>query len=277
LSRANCANKFRYLRRCAFENLTVYCDESGNSGSNYIDVQQPIFVLAGWAVRPQARVRIEQAVADLGRRIGTPEREIHCPNLFTSEGRCEAVRAFFDSVGQSGAIPFVSIAEKRFCLGAKIVETFLDSAFNSRVTNAFGWDLDEKQNLAAFFSTNLPRHVLADFARAYRLKSAGALIAALGRIRTCVALLGRPGLAWALDGSAESILDGSHSDGNGPLGLDAAWESLNLPVFASFCSMLESFGRDCEHDISLVHDETKEFEAGFRRVLDLYSSGPPRE
>ena len=32
----------------------IYCDESGNSGPNYLDEAQPFYVLAGWVVPTDA-------------------------------------------------------------------------------------------------------------------------------------------------------------------------------------------------------------------------------
>lgn len=42
--------------------MDFYCDESGNSGGNYLDPQQPVFVLAGWSIGKNLRYRADKII-----------------------------------------------------------------------------------------------------------------------------------------------------------------------------------------------------------------------
>ncbi|WP_440604609.1 DUF3800 domain-containing protein [Bacillus sp. GB_SG_008] len=43
-------------------NYDIYCDESGNSGGNYLDPQQPFYILAGWFVERNLKYLAENRI-----------------------------------------------------------------------------------------------------------------------------------------------------------------------------------------------------------------------
>ena len=47
---------------------TVYCDESGNSGPNYIDIPQPFYVLAGWLIPHSHVVEVNIAIDEFRKK-----------------------------------------------------------------------------------------------------------------------------------------------------------------------------------------------------------------
>jgi hypothetical protein len=52
----------------------VYCDESGNSGPNYLDLPQPFYVLAGWLI-PDNRVVDVNVTIDKFRNANFRQRD----------------------------------------------------------------------------------------------------------------------------------------------------------------------------------------------------------
>src|SRR5690349_17912865 len=115
--------------------VTVYCDESGNDGPNYLNPHQPFYVLAGWAVPDKRIVDATLAVERTRVRIVPDADELKFKMFKKSEGRREAVIALMSELGQLGLVPIFVFAEKRFCIAAKIVETFLDPYYNPLVRN----------------------------------------------------------------------------------------------------------------------------------------------
>jgi hypothetical protein len=68
------------------------------------------------------------------------------------------------------------VAEKRYVVAGKIVETFLDPAFNKTLRDGFTWDTLTKRELANTLMTRLPPDVLDRFAQAYREPSSEAFL-----------------------------------------------------------------------------------------------------
>jgi hypothetical protein len=104
---------------------TIFFDESGYTGRNLQDPDQPYFVYAGVMVEPEAAARI------LDRWITTYDiprganGEVKTSSLLTSSNRRrhEAVTALLAEIA-----PMVSVAifEKRFCLAAKFFDYVFD-------------------------------------------------------------------------------------------------------------------------------------------------------
>ena len=44
--------------------VIVYCDESGSSGPNYLDLDQPFFVVAGWVTPEAPSINIKRSRAN---------------------------------------------------------------------------------------------------------------------------------------------------------------------------------------------------------------------
>ena len=68
------------------ENLYVFCDESGNTGINIIDLQQPILVVGGWIV-PVTRLN---EANKLVKKVNIFSNELHGIDLL--KGRASGAR-----------------------------------------------------------------------------------------------------------------------------------------------------------------------------------------
>lgn len=111
----------------------IYIDESGNSGPNLLDISQPVYVLGGWLVPRIYVSTAEQAVRDLASKSGSPSQELHGVKfLKTTKGQM-AFYDFLRAMGKAGGLPVYTIAEKRYWIAGKVVETYLDSLYNPAV------------------------------------------------------------------------------------------------------------------------------------------------
>ncbi len=169
------------------EPCIIYCDESGNDGPNYLEASAPFYVIARWVVP-------EKAVVDAAVEIESL-RQKHCRDATelkfkTFRKKPSVVCETMTRLGQIGLVPIYVVAEKRYCVAGKIVETFLDPYYNNRLSMPFTYDLPTKQELANALYDRLSEKALRDFAAAYReptqegLESALAAIAA--ECRHCV-------------------------------------------------------------------------------------------
>ena len=108
----------------------IYCDESGNSGPNYLDEAQPFYVLAGWVVPTNSiidvSIELEKLRASQVQKNYTPKSpldagEVKSSALLKSRAGQRKLVELFRSLEERGCIPMYLVAEKRFCVAAKIV------------------------------------------------------------------------------------------------------------------------------------------------------------
>jgi hypothetical protein len=166
------------------------------------------------------------------------------------------------------------VAEKRYCVAAKAVETFLDADYNKRVSWDEMWDLERKQELAERIY-GADDAVLRAFGVAYRSRDADGLLRALDLLTAEMRRLKHDELAKKLAGArrvtAEIARREASVDQQGP-----AWASLNFPVFTGILHKLEELGRiSRSRNIRIIHDETREFEPVFRWWFDRMQKAAP--
>lgn len=100
-------------------------DEAGNTGLRFQDRQQPVFVIGGWIVPRSVRAQAE-ARADVAppRNLGLKRGELKGSALMrTPDGQTVAVDLLND-LQDLGCLPVLSVAEKRFAIACKAVESF---------------------------------------------------------------------------------------------------------------------------------------------------------
>lgn len=176
---------------------------------------------------------------------------------------------FLKGLAKTGGVPFFVLLEKRYAAAAKLIEFFLDPSTNPQIRQSFTRDADAKQEIAERIYA-MPDSILMNFARAYHTKDRAGIVEVY---RSLVRALDDrdPDLAEWFRG-AESPLDKIIKL---ELGQGRAIRSMNLPVFFSTISMLESLGRNKGMtSIEVVHDETSEFRSSFQRAFDLLKNGP---
>ena len=254
----------------------LFCDESGNSGSNFLDTGQPVYVLAGWLVPESARADAEQRIQGLHRAVSPSAPELHGKRLLKTVRGRQAATALFCDLQDAGCIPLSLMSEKRYAIAAKIVETFLDPYYNSSITDRLGWDIELKQRLANDLY-ELPDMYLSEFAEAYRACDAAKLRTSLGRLTTVLSLRLDTELADAIRGSLERVDDIAQAEATASVSLpNRALASLNLPTFVSFLSVAEDVGRFINAPaIHITHDHSKEFAHGFRWAFETFKNARP--
>ena len=256
------------------ERAVLYVDESGNSGSNYLDHNQPFYVLAGWLVPDRGNVEAWIAVEEVRQRLSPQAGELKSAVLLKGERQKTEAAELIRRYGNLGAFPLYLIAEKRYCVAGKIVETFLDPAYNPLLRNGITSDRETKQELANLIYERLPEQSLVRFAQAYRDPSAEGLRLALQDVAENTRRLLNPELADALLGSLANIEEIADAEAElSPFGNVGA--SLNMPCLVSFLMMAECLGRVGLHrPIRIVHDRQHAYEAGYQKIFELHQGMP---
>lgn len=261
--------------------LSLFCDEAGNTGDNYLDPDQPVFATAGVIVRPQAESLLAARVANLESafRNTLPPREKKkevksSKVLRTEEGR-RLVVDFVKGLVPSGVLPVVTVAEKRFCAAAKVVETMLDPAHNEGAKWLLTTDNAQRIRLAEHL-TGYPLSILQAFVTSYQQPSVESVKAAATALADTATERGHGRLADAFRGaaaSAETIAKAENEDDGLP-GDRGASTSINLPVFLSFLTAADKVVAGKGWTCRVVHDETTQFEAIFDHWFDVMKRVP---
>jgi hypothetical protein len=250
------------------ESSLIYCDESGNDGPNYLNEQSPFYVLAGWVVP-------ENAIVDAAIEMESL-RKAHCqdaPELKFKTFRRKpwAVSESMCRLGQIGLVPMYLVAEKRYCIAGKIVETFLDPNYNPALRTSFTGDIITKQELANTLYERLSDATLRRFANAYRAPTYADMKQTLDEVsrecRRCV----NYEIAELLEGSRANLAEIAEAEIEAVTSWGKGMGTLNLPCLISFLMLVEELGRQqCIRPKKIVHDEQGPYQEDFRRAFDQH-------
>jgi len=249
----------------------IYCDESGNSGANYLDCEQPLYVLAGWAVAKDAVVNASVLVERI-RQVFCPQRkELKAAAFLNNEQGKTRAAEFIRELGSAGCVPLIVVAEKRYVVTGKIVETFLDPAFNKKLHNGFTTDILTKRELANTFLTRLPPEVIDHFAQAYRNPSSEAFLSSVNDIATAAKSLVNPELAACIEGCLPEIRTIAESEDPRMSAIGKISQSVNAPALMAFFLLVQNLARlGAIEPLKVVHDEQSVFEKDMQEIFRLH-------
>lgn len=247
----------------------LYCDESGNTGSNYNDLDQPFYVLASLIVTDGDAQPLEGFIHDLRRDGAVQSPEVKAGALIkTSRGR-HALGGFLAKLMDPRFAVFVSVYEKRFGICARIVDDCLDGVYNSRVDIGLLEDPGRKQQISNRLYERLADETLRWWADAWRKGDRSQLVSATRDLCATLTRGGEKDLAFRIEGALEKIEKWVHRA--------SAPESVNLPAWIDLIMRVEYF---CEAaglgPVTIVHDEIPQFEATYREALRQSQQGRHR-
>ena len=154
--------------------ICYFLDESGNSGSRFWDLQQPTYVEAGWAFERNEIKNAMDALRSVEDSYPVKSKKVKGKDLVRHTRGQEFILRAIHEIGQSGGVPTVHLVEKKYWICGKVVETFLDPAYNSKVSFSEMWELKKRQAAAQIiYDANSP--LLEKFADAYRTKDPKAI------------------------------------------------------------------------------------------------------
>lgn len=257
--------------------FTLYCDEAGNSGINYLDPAQPVHVIAGWVVPKEREQKWGAEIASLRAQQGAPE--LHGVKLLkTSKGRKLAAN-ILEAGLRNGCLPTSLVAFKRHCLALRVVETFLDPGLNPGATWLPSGANETRREIATLLWQEVPEAV-RQFGTCFKSPERAAWTASVTAIadaldaadvasRHCglVSILVRSLRQALAPDTMDEIIDvESRSEWGSGKRYEAM--SLNFPVFLNFMRNLDMLMHGAVIDV--VHDETLQFEAAFRQAIELF-------
>jgi len=131
---------------------TFFCDESGSTGTNWLDNDQPYFVYGGWVIKNKAMFIVEKKIKEI---LATYSgNEIKSTKFFSRRNSWKNFDDIIDTFLRNDSLPFFVILDKRFSVALKIVETFFDSDYNFSLKITILRDMNLKKFLAMIIATN---------------------------------------------------------------------------------------------------------------------------
>ncbi|MDY7903526.1 MULTISPECIES: DUF3800 domain-containing protein [Bacillus] len=266
------------FKKCCMEHLnkyTVFCDESGNSGGNYLDLNQPFFVIAGWIV-PNTILKNTAFLDECASSLGVPG-ELKSNKLLNRKKARQEFINLFERLGESGCVPVFVFAEKKYCIAAKVIETLLDPAYNDKVDTQFTYDNLKKKVLAEKVYL-FPDEQLADFINSYKDNNVEKMTQCIIRLSEYALSEGLDELSTWFKGALSTIESNMASERAAHRSLPKkSMEAINVPVFISLIQMIEELGRKTQNTFSLIHDETQQFEDSYIELYRRFATAPPFE
>jgi hypothetical protein len=262
--------------------FTLYCDESGNTGPDYLNEAQPVHVVAGWLVPKRREHQWNTAVAQLRDENGASE--LKGARLLGTRRGVEIAARILEVSREHGCIPRSLVAFKKHCLSLRVVEIFLDPASNPdaswlpegadetrREVATLLWTLtpDRLRSFAEPFRTPDPaswRQILLGFVRDLQAASPEPATEAV------VANLVRSFRHAAEPAVLDEIIDGERVGASG-WGGGKRYEamSLNFPAFLHLIRQIDPFLEHMAAVCHVVHDETLQFEAALSQGVETFA------
>ncbi|MDI6563711.1 MULTISPECIES: DUF3800 domain-containing protein [Bacillus] len=250
-------------------NFDVYCDESGNSGKNFLDSGQPMYVLAGIMVERNQSYRLRNRIIEFRKECYPDQEEIKGSYILKNTKGQKNANILINSIFELG-IPFFSIVEKKFMLALKMVETFLDPEYNKSLVTSFTWMNDTKKRIGQIFYNSI-NHSRDVFGEAYKRPSLELINKAQEELsgeleKTKNSLLAE----LVTQADTKKIYDefqiANNSYSNGALA------SINLPILNSFLQVIERYSQNSMNTkkVRLIHDEHDKYESSFKKIFNQY-------
>jgi len=252
---------------------TLFCDETGSTGSRFYDPAQPIYAEGGWFVAHKNRHRAAETLLKAEKRFSSSAGELKGADLAKRARGHSFLRSACEAAGKAGGVPFIIVVEKKYAICSKIVETFFDPDYNPRIPFADTWDPWKRQADAELFYSR-DDSLIVEFAEAYRLMDTIRLKTNAENWATLFRMCGLSDEAERVRGvlpnlDAQIEIDRGHlTSGRFPSGMD----SLILFVVSDVFQFVE---QKCPFPTDIVHDQTASFEPLYHYVFALYSKGDP--
>ena len=254
------------------QTATFYCDESGNTGVNWADPDQPVFVYAGWLVPSHAEAAIFSALDVIRARYRIQGTELKWSKIGKRANGAAILRAVFELFLRNAAMPFFFVADKNYQIAAKIVETYFDPEYNHNLASGFTGVFTVKKELAEML-LGAPS-ILSEFAGWLRggiEPPAADVRRMVDQLREHFSTLGEADVAAVLSGfTAEGIADIQRE-----FAADVWLRTTTGHTLFALLQRLEGFLHLNTVEVEIVHDELVRFDALFdlMRVLFRESDG----
>jgi hypothetical protein len=228
-------------------NIKFYCDESGNTGVNYIDKRDPFFVLGGWLdINNKSK---DSIFLEKLEQILYKESEYKANKLQKSVKGRRKMKEVISFLQENEFYPILTIIDKRFATAARINSILLDHVYNDLADPRIERDeYDIPLYELAEIMDKLSDNALDGFADSYRNLNAENMIKSIEDISSELLRMGYNDLANIIKNSKVKIESNLSDERN-------ISKNQAPNVFALNC-LLKLINDICKNDYSVdfIHD-----------------------
>lgn len=263
--------------------MRVFVDESGNSGADLYDLNQPIFTCAAVWLNDDNHAYFTSLLSEVKAKYRLSfEGELKGKALLdTGRGR-QAVAAILAEVKSRKVPCSLSVVHKPFVAAAVVVEDCTDYVYNSNFNERWTWDTTLKEPLAELIFANATPAALV---RAWKAREGvdeqefkdayGSLLTQLTfhqdeQLSFLAAQMKKTDFSdlWETSQGTHQIASQGSRSGYAP----------NRFVFPALLWEAENFAEHMGlHDVSLIHDNQKQFSKTFEETWSLFRNSLPMD
>ncbi len=245
--------------------IKVFLDESGHSGKDLYDPNQPIFVLCGvWLDETQEQEAIK-TFAGLKKTVKVKD-ELKAKNLLKHGSGRTFMRKLCDAIRSAGVRQSLVVVHKPFFAAGVLVDDCTDYVFNPRFDERWTWDTRLKEPLAERILDAADPSLLLQAWHHRNGTDKQAFKAAYKRLLSTLTLHADNRLAKTADLMMSCNLDELWEAHEGAR--QAGWEY--SPNLSAFNAMLQGLNRQAEQlgakNIELIHDQQAQFAKVFQAI-----------
>ena len=253
------------------EKQTFYIDECGNTGSNFMDSAQPFYIYGGWLLKDEQYVNCQKELKD--KFLGKQAKELKAKKFFyyDKDGR-KYSDIFWTLINKYEAVPIFQIVEKKYMLGAKIVETFFDPEYNHNLNKRCTFPGDWKKDLACKIAKC--EEVLEGFNKiiTYKDNTLTQIKNVYTALKDYLYKCGEKEYALLLenlcDEQFKEMLDEFNVMTN--KGVNRSGLSLVLPMLNDLLKNVELYARVADSMVFVVHDELRGYDEIFQLLENIH-------
>ena len=245
-----------------------YCDESGATGTNWTDKDQPFLIYGGWLILKENEQIVFEGIKEIFKTYNGDELK---SSRFLKMGKStEYFKRLFDFMLTNECLPVFTVTNKLFITAAKLVETFFDPAYNSSLRNQISWDMSFKKELVnAIYQknstmqfSNIIRFGTLNMEEMHLIKSdLATMFESTKYLKENIENLSDSELQKMIDEFEQPNVN----------------RSLTVPALNQLMQLLQKVIENQDLYVSIIHDRIRGYDSWLKELDKIYLSGKSKE
>lgn len=247
--------------------LELYLDEAGNTGTNFLDDKQPYFVYGGWLIEKEKENEICEGIERIFCNSKAKE-------LKAKKGlKYDKIKELFDMMMfDFHAIPVFGVADKKYMVGAKIIETFFDHVYNPNVNAYLTGKTELKKALADSIYSN--KSLLIEFSKI--IHDGTIELETMRKIKEILSSHFMKGNLFDVQKSISELSDSNlqemikEFESISKNGTQKRWLTLVLPILMDRLQSVDKYSGKIREKVNLYVDELWGYQDIFDKLSEIF-------
>jgi MinD-like ATPase involved in chromosome partitioning or flagellar assembly len=146
-----------------FNDVTMFLDESGASGINYVDEVQPFYIQAGVIVQTDKIKKLEKAYLAWENKYKKKNQIEIKSDIFNRDNGFVIFNELYQEIKKFIISPTYAFVDKKYAIAFTLIESLLDFDYNAEVTEEIYYDSEKKVKWANQIYENIDNESLNMF------------------------------------------------------------------------------------------------------------------